>query len=350
MLRAGCHALGGIVLVLIMLAGCSRPQSRWHEQIYVFGTLVDITVRDVPEATARKAITAVADDFRWMHREWHAWKPGGALTRLNQAIAEGRAIEVSDRLLPLLLQARDLSRQSLGLFNPAIGRLIGLWGFHADELPDGPPPAREAIQRLVAARPSMADLVIEGRRVRSLNPLVRIDLGGFAKGVAVDRAIQRLREFGVRNAIINSGGDLRAIGDAGGRPWRIGIRHPQGGGVVASLEVQGDESVFTSGNYERYHEYQGVRYAHIIDPRDGMPVRHVASATVIHESGAIADAAATALTVAGPENWLDVARAMGLRQVMLVDEHGVVYLTPAMAARLHFEGGRPPRILVSEDI
>jgi thiamine biosynthesis lipoprotein len=333
-----------------LLAGCSPPSRPVHEQIYIFGTLVDVTVRGVPEKTARQAIAAVAEDFRWMHREWHAWKPGGALYDLNQAIAEGRTVEVSDRLLPLLSQARDLSHQSEGLFNPAIGGLIGLWGFHADERPDGPPPGQDAIHKLVEANPTMDDLVIDGHRVGSRNPAVQLDLGAFAKGVAVDMAIRRLREFGIDNAIVNGGGDLRAIGDAGGRPWRIGIRHPQGQGVVASLETHGDESVFTSGNYERYHEFQGVRYAHIIDPRDGMPVSHIASATVVYGNGGVADAAATALTVAGPDQWVEVARSMGLHQVMLVDENGTVYMTPKMAARIHFEGDRPEHIVLSEDI
>lgn len=336
-------------LSLCWLAACSPPDRMVHEQIYIFGTLVDITVHGVPEATARQAISAVSEDFRWMHRDWHAWKPGGALVALNQAIAAGRSQQVPDNVLPLLLQARELAHSSEGLFNPAIGSLIALWGFHSDELPSGPPPSKAAIQALVQANPSMDDLIIDGHTVSSRNPVVQLDFGGFAKGVAVDMAIQRLRSFGIENAIVNGGGDLRAIGDAGGRPWRIGIRHPQGHGVVASLETHVDESVFTSGNYERYHEYQGVRYPHIIDPRTGMPVQHIASSTVIHNDGAVADAAATALTVAGPDAWVRIARSMGLHEVMLVDENGTVYMTPKMAARIHFEGDKPEHIVLSED-
>ena len=164
-----------------------------------------------------------------------------------------------------------------------------------------------------------------------------IDLGAFAKGYALNLAIDQLREQGIDNAIVNAGGDLCVAGRRGDRPWMIGIRHPLGEGVIASVGVSDGECVLTSGNYERYREHEGIRYAHIIDPRSGYPVRHVASATVISKDGGLADAAATALSVAGPQDWHRIASRMGLSEVMLVDDKGVVYLTPAMRKRINFE-------------
>jgi thiamine biosynthesis lipoprotein len=333
---AGC----ALPLACLLLAGCTAPPADYHQSLFIFGTLVDITVYDAPEDQAATAVAAVDDDFQRMHREWHAWKPGGELVALNQRLASGETTTVSDFLLPLLLQARTLSIQSDGLFNPAIGRLIALWGFHSDEPPPGPPPPVEAIETLLAGKPDMQALVIEGNQVASDNPLVQLDLGGFAKGYALNQAIARLRSLGVGNAIVNAGGDLCVTGRHGDRPWQVGIRHPQGEGVIAALAVADGECVLTSGNYERYREYQEVRYAHILDPRTGWPVRHVASATVIHVDGGVADAAATALTVAGPDDWQQIARGMGLRYVMLVDEKGTVYLSPAMAERIRFADGQ----------
>jgi thiamine biosynthesis lipoprotein len=194
----------------------------------------------------------------------------------------------------------------------------------------------------------MQALVIEGNRVSTDNPLVQLDLGGFAKGYALNRAIARLHEHGVDNAIVNAGGDLCVSGSHGDRPWQIGIRHPQGEGVIAALAVTDGECVLTSGNYERYREYEDVRYAHILDPRTGWPVRHVASATVIHTDGAVADAAATALTVAGPDDWQRIARRMGLVYVMLVDEAGTVYLSPGMAERIQFADGQGDTVVIGE--
>ena len=120
--------------------------------------------------------------------------------------------------------------------------------------------------------------------------------------------------------------------------------------MLASLEVQGDESVFTSGDYERYYEYQGKRYHHILDPRTGYPSQGATSVTVIHDNGAEADAAATALMVAGPKDWYEVARHMGIKYVMLVDDEGVVHMNPAMAARVHFEGAQPPKVILSREL
>jgi thiamine biosynthesis lipoprotein len=330
------------------LSGCTKPPPDYHQSLYIFGTLVDITLHDVPEEQAESAVAAVDEDFQRMHREWHAWKPGGELVALNRRLASGETTTVSDFLLPLLLQARTLSIQSDGLFNPAIGRLIALWGFHSDEPPPGPPPPVADIERLLAGKPDMQALVIEGNQVSSSNPLVQLDLGGFAKGYALNQAIARLRSLGVGNAIVNAGGDLCVSGRHGDRPWQVGIRHPQGEGVIAALAVADGECVLTSGNYERYREYEDVRYAHILDPRSGWPVRHVASATVIHTDGAVADAAATALTVAGPDDWQHIARGMGLHYVMLVDEAGTVYLSRAMAERIRFTAGQGNAVVVGD--
>jgi thiamine biosynthesis lipoprotein len=119
--------------------------------------------------------------------------------------------------------------------------------------------------------------------------------------------------------------------------------------VFAIIEVSGDESVFTSGDYERNFIYQGQTYHHIIDPRTGYPASGSRSVTVVHSDAVTADAAATALFVAGPEGWVGVARDMGLRYVMLVDEAGTVHLTPAMAKRVEFLD-KEPDIRLSEPL
>jgi thiamine biosynthesis lipoprotein len=338
--------VSALALLLAIAAGCNRPQPEYRQTLFVFGTLVEITILDDRTENAAAAVTAVDSRFQRMHREWHAWKPGGELAELNRHLPTGGAVEVSDFLLPLLEQSRQLYQQSDGLFNPAIGALIGLWGFHSDELPSGPPPAVEDIRLLLEQRPGMDALRIEGHRVSSDNPAVQLDLGGFAKGYALNDAIRTLRQEGVKNAIVNAGGDLCVAGSRGDRPWRIGIRHPQGRGVIASVQVVDGECVLTSGNYERYREHDGRRYAHILDPRSGWPVEHVASATVIHSDGGLADAAATALTVAGSAQWRRIAAQMGLNYVMLVDEKGAAHMTKAMAKRIEFESEEPGSVFI----
>lgn len=334
-----------LLIPVVLNTSCGRSMPEYRETRYLFGTLVAFTIRGVETEKAQAAVAAVGEDFQRMHTDWHAWKPG-ELSRLNQQFPDGKFHPVSPFLLPLIRQASELAAQSEDLFNPAIGQLVKLWGFHSDTLPSGPPPSREAIQALVQQQPRMRDLDIDGQQVRSRNPAVSLDFGGFAKGAALDWAMRRLREMGIRNAIINAGGDLNVIGSHGERPWKVGVRHPQGKGVLAALELRDGEAIYTSGNYERYRQHEGISFSHIIDPRNGMPVSHVASVTVIDTVGARADAAATALSVAGPQDWYRIARQMELKYVMLVDEEGRVYLNPAMAERVRFESqlSQPPVI------
>lgn len=334
-----------VLALLLLLGGCARLENQQH-QLYVFGTLVDINLWQVEPAQGRAAVAELTETFQTMHREWHAWEPG-PLVEINRAIAAGRPAPVIPSLVPIIEQSAELSARSDGLFNPAIGGLLNLWGFQSSERPSGPPPTKAAIDEWRLSRPAMAAVRLRDGVLTSDNPRVQLDFGAFAKGYAIDVAIAKLRARGIENAIVNAGGDLRAIGSKDGQPWRVGVRHPQGDGVLAAIAVQGDESVFTSGNYERFREHEGVHYQHILDPRTGWPVEGVTSVTVIHDNGAVADAAATALVVAGPKEWHRIARQMGIRYAMLVDDHGTVYMNPAMQRRIEFQ--EPPANVVLSD-
>ncbi|MCW9033399.1 MAG: FAD:protein FMN transferase [Rhodospirillales bacterium] len=335
--------------LFVFISGCGEKPQEHKETVYVFGTLVEFVIRGVEKEVAQKAITEIDQEFQHMHKDWHAWKPG-ELTNLNQALARGEAMAVSPFLLPLIVQAKEHYRISDGLFNPAIGALISAWGFHRDELPKGSLPPLDKIKALATTHPSMDDIQISGNLVSSTNKNVHMDFGGFAKGVALDRAVNRLREMGIKSAVVNAGGDLNTLGSAGDRPWKIGIRHPVNWGVIASVEMREDENLYTSGNYERYREHEGIKYAHILHPETGMPVNHIVSASVIHKDGGLADAAATALTVAGPENWHRIAKKMGIKFVLLVDEKGTVYLNPAMKDRTIFAKDEPKKLVISDPL
>ena len=131
-----------------------------------------------------------------------------------------------------------------------------------------------------------------------------------------------------------SGGDIRAIGSRDGHPWRIPIRRPSGSGVFATIRVQGDESVFTSGAYERNFVFKGKTYHHIIDPRTGYPATGVRAVTVVHRNAMTADAAANAIFIAGPDHWQEIARSMEVKYVLMVDSKGVLHMNPEMQDRI----------------
>ncbi len=251
-------------------------------------------------------------------------------------------------VLPIFQDAARLSELSEGLFNPAIGNLVRLWGFHSDtfeaHLPD---PA--AIDKLVKANPRMTDLVLEGLTLTGTNPAVRIDLGGYAKGYALDLAADYLKSQGVKNALINIGGNVMALGDKGGTPWKVGIQHPRKAGALAVLELRDGEAIGTSGDYQRFFEVDGKgggkkRYCHLIDPRTGWPADRARAVTVIAggpHAGTLSDVASKPLFIAGPADWRRLATKMGINQALFVAADGTISVTHALHRRLTWEAPAP---------
>lgn len=339
-------SVGLISLLLLALVACSATPPTYRHTYTAFGSVVELTLVGVPEIRAAAAATQVAEDFAMLHDAWHAWQPG-SLGRVNTLLASSGRFAAPPAVLPLITRSQTLALQSDNLFNPALGKLFALWGFHKDDPSHNAPPDPAAVAALLAARPQMQDIVVDGLFLQTANPAVQLDFGAIAKGYATDLALDRLRAQGVQHALINAGGSVKAMGQNGTQPWRVGIRDPhQAQQALAWLEVQGTEAVVTSGSYERFFSYQGQRYSHIIDPRTGQPATGVLAVTVVHPEGATADAAATALFLAGVKDFARIARQMGITQALLLDAAGQIYLTPALAQRLQFTPPTPPMHLI----
>ena len=240
-------------------------------------------------------------------------------------------------MVGLLKSATQLADRSDNLFNPAIGHLIRLWGFQSSDI-TAQSPAPAEIKRWVDANPRMSDLRYDGTRISSRNTAVMIDLGGYAKGYALDQAARILRDAGVKAALINVGGNVLAIGRPGDRPWKVGIRNPRGESTVAAIELHDNEAMGTSGDYQRYFMKDGKRHPHIIDGRTGQTIDLVASVTIITSGGVDAglrsDGNSKPLFIAGPLHWRKTAQQLGLTEVMLIDANRNVEMTPAMQARI----------------
>ena len=333
-----------LLLAALLLSACGK-EPLYQEQGYVFGTLVEVSIYGEDEVTAKQAVAAVMQEFQRLHDLLHAWKPS-ALSELNAAFAKGKAAPVTPELEAMLRDAAQLSEQSGGLFNPAIGGMVKLWGFHADEfkpaLPDEKP-----LAALVAAQPQMKDISFSSTTLHgageitasSRNRAVQLDLGGYAKGYALDRAAELLKQQGIHNALINIGGNVMALGSHGSRPWRVGVQHPRKPGPLATLELHDGEAIGTSGDYQRYFELGGKRYCHLIDPRSGQPAQGVQAVTVLTHgarAGVLSDATSKPLFIAGAGAWLAAAQRMQLTEALLIDATGTVHLTAAMQRRLEF--------------
>jgi thiamine biosynthesis lipoprotein ApbE len=235
--------------LLLLLAGCGR-EALHSQESFVFGTRVEVLVWGQDEARANTATAEVLREFDRLHRSYHAWQPS-ELTALNDASAAGRPHEVSAELAALIVEAQALAAQGEHLFDPGIGALVQLWGFHDDSFKPQLPDAGK-LAALKKAKPSITALKVQGRQVASANPSVALDFGGYLKGVALDRAAAIMRAQGVANALINIGGNVLALGSKGGQPWRVGIQHPRagqaGGAPLATLDLKDGEAIGTSSH------------------------------------------------------------------------------------------------------
>lgn len=348
---AVCFLATSLFVSAILVSACAPTEKQYDYSIFAFGTLIDVTLYDTDQQQADKAFNQLQQLFDKNHHDWSSWT-NGDLAQLNKKLSTQTATSVPDHLIPIIKTSISLSQQSNNYYNPAIGHLINLWQFHKYQDDNIQPPDDTRIQSLVNKKPQMSDLSFNTNdQLINTNPAVSLNFGAFAKGYAIKLGMKHLQTLGIRNAIINAGGDLSVIGQHGDRAWNIGIRHPRKKGLLASVEVKSNESVFTSGDYERFYSYQTKRYHHILNPKTGYPTDDAQSVTVIHPDAGRADAATTALFVAGSKNWQAIAKKMGIRYVMLIDANGEIQLTAAMEKRLKFLDKSPTsRIIVSEEL
>ncbi|MEO0616241.1 MAG: FAD:protein FMN transferase [Pseudomonadota bacterium] len=333
--RSALCGLAG--LAAVPLVGCdSRPQ-KTSARFAQFGTLVDISIWDLPQREAERAISILQRDYAVLNRDWYAWGDG-ELGQLNRSLRRAVEAPVSAPLGELLQHGLRLSAASRGLFDMRIGPLVELWGFAsaASMAESTPAPGDDAIRAALDRARLHVDVLHDGTgwRVRAEAAGVLLDLGGIAKGDILARGMARLESEGVSRALIDAGGDVAVMDHLGTGPFRVGIRPAREGEAVRLLELQHGETVTTSGDYARYREIGGRRYAHIIDPRTGRPSEEARSATVVHQVGARADAAATALIVGGAPEFDAVCDAMRVETALLVDNQGQMRATPEMRVRL----------------
>ena len=218
-------------------------------------------------------------------------------------------MKVRPDLYAVLREAKHMWRLTDKAFDITVEPLILLWRRKAKE---NRWPSPEEVQR-VKRHVGMEKVALqEGNHVRLVDPETRLDLGGIAKGYAIDEAARIFRRYGVPNFFIDAGGDIYVGGlNCRGERWHIGIQDPADPKGVVAIVYLSDQAVTTSGNYERFYEIAGKRLSHIIDPVTGYPQKEIASATVIAPTAIVADALSTALTVQGARRGLALIDRLG---------------------------------------
>lgn len=299
------------------LAACiGLPPQTYRFTRFSMGTVVEYTVVSATHTRARSAVDAAHAEIERIADLFGEDDSSSAIHRINQS---GEALTVAREVAEFLDRTHRYSERTGGAFDVTVKPLLGLYGFDAAD-PTVPSNIR-IVERLRLV--GHEGITVEDGIVYKAEPDVSIAVGGVAKGYAVDRAVAVLREHGIDDAVVNAGGDIYCLGTNGGRPWRVGIRHPdREHDVLAVLELS-DAAVATSGDYERFFEEDGVRYHHLLDPRTGSPARLLRSATVVAASAEEADAMATGVFVLGRKEGLALARREAL-QVLVMDASGYV--------------------------
>jgi thiamine biosynthesis lipoprotein len=294
----------------------------------IMGTAIVCELWCETAAAGEAAIAAVMAEMHRIDRTMSPHKDDSELTRINRG-AGAAPVRLSDEMTSLLTRAESFARLTGGAFDITYAAVGQLYDYRA-----GVRPTPEALARACRAV-GWRHLALDrgARTVRFTRPGMRIDLGGFAKGYAVDNAARILRAQGIRHAMVSAGGDSRVIGDRRGRPWTIGIRDPRGGpaDVVAVLPLE-DVSISTSGDYERYFDAGGERFHHLIDPATGRSPASVRSVTVLAADGLTSEALSKAVFVLGTARGLALIDSFPGVDAIVVDAAGALHYSSGLVA------------------
>ena len=320
-----------LCLALLALSACDNASPQTDLRGTALGTSFVVSVIEFPAELDADAVQQdILDALAYLDELASTWRDDSELSALN-AVLSVDWIPVSESFCELLERSLDISTITNGAFDPTVGPLVNLWGFGPAGQVSEPPTDEEivAAQQKVGFR--LLEVDCKEQRVRKNVSDLYVDLSGWAKGHAVDRVAALLDARGMKNYMVEIGGELRVRGhNRHGRNWAIGIEAPSTSERVPHAIVHvTDTSVATSGDYRNYFEHDGQRYSHTIDPRTGRPVTHdLAAVTVVNASAAFADAMATALLVLGPDDGPDLARQLGIAAYFLVrDATGIREIT-----------------------
>lgn len=317
MIRVAAYSLSMCLLALFFSA---TAQAKWYRQAFnTLGTQAYIEFY-TEQSNADSLITEVQAEFERINQLMSPYISSSELSILNRKAATA-AVKVSDELYLLLQQARSVSELSNGAFDITFASVGFYYDYRAGKRPDN---ALLRNQRQFVNYQSVE--LLTGNKVRFSQHGVKIDLGGIAKGYAVEQAMKILTSAGITQAQLTAGGDSRLVGSKGGKPWLVGIKHPrQDDKYAARLPLQ-DTAISTSGDYERYFIEEGVRYHHILDPKTGLSATGLLSVTVIGADTGRTDALSTTLFVLGLEQGMQlIERVSGYEAIFIDADHRLYF-------------------------
>lgn len=306
------------ITAVLYLPSCSDITPTTKTQ-FAMGAAVEICVADPISRQARvAAIDKAFARIKEIERLMSYYDSHSDVSSINN-FADIRPVAVSDDTLKVLKRAGEINRITGGAFDITIAPLVDLWGFGAKGQPLPYPKQEEINQALFLVGVENLNIDYARKTVRFMHSGMKIDLSGIAAGYAVDCAVESLKESGIKNAMINAGGEVFCMG----RQWKVGIQHPRDKRELLTSVYINDKAISTSGDYEKFFFHEKKRVSHIIDPRTGMPVSDVpASVSIIAPDCMTADALATAVFVMGPEKGMSVLKRMTSIEALIAVDQG----------------------------
>ena len=326
------------IVVASVSVAVAAPKDPDHKVEYhgeAMGTVISVYFWTEDEAGAAKAAEAVFAEMKRLDAVMTTWTPDSEVSKVIAAAGE-KPVAVSDETLAVIERAQDVSKRSNGIFDITVGSFKGLWKFDQDM--DGTLPNPADVKKRLALV-GYKDIVIDkkAKTVFLRKKGMSITLGGIAKGYAVDKCVKILHDRGFTNFMMQAGGDMYVAGKKGDKNWSVAIRDPRGArdAIFAAAPIE-DHSFSTSGDYERGFVKDGVRYHHILDPRNGQPAHASRSVTIRAKDAFTADAWSKVMFILGPQESLKLIAKEKLAdfEVIWVDDKSEVVATKAIEPTL----------------
>jgi len=318
--------------ILILHPPSSQSSNLFKYHQVAMGTVIEITLIADDEEAANKASLQAFQEIKRIETLMSPWLDSSDVTRINRSAGKER-VKVSPETFEVIQKAQEISKLSEGGFDITIGPLTELWRKAREK--KIPPSIEDVKEKLGLVNFKNIEMDQEGKVFLKKKGMA-IDLGGIAKGYAVDRAFELVKSLGYKNLIINAGGDLRVGGTKNKQPWSIGIQNPRESQKILARISVSDMAVATSGDYEKYFIYQGKRYHHIFNPKDGFPTDDCQSVTIITKDCITADGLATAVFVLGAKKGYSLCQKLDGVKCMIVDKEGKIIFSPGLKDRISF--------------
>jgi len=314
-----------LLFCLLAFAALPAPAEWYSREEAIMGTAVRVELWHEDGAEARAAMSAVMNEMHRIDASMSPYKPESELSRINREAAQ-KPVSISQEMFDLIMRSIEFSKLSGGAFDITFSSVGYLYDYRGHTKPTD--------EQIAEALPGISyrhlQLDPKARTIHYARRGVRIDLGGIAKGYAVDNCIAILKGRGVKNAIVTAGGDSRLLGDRRGRPWNVGIRDPRRRGEVAAVLPLADVAISTSGDYERFFEEDGVRYHHIINPKTGKPATGVRSVTIVGPDGITTEGLTKSVFVKGPKEGMRLIESIKGVDAIIINDAGQMLYSPGL--------------------